>query len=141
MTSKLWVYYPTNHCDYLIILHIGLAARNELRATTNNCVCPREQITYECIIVGGEFTLWDASFLDPDCDIDFSHRQFMTETRKQCNNGAIVAEAIEVNNNCYTSQLVVSVTPDLNNGTINCSRDNVTLISTMTIEFNVTPGN
>ena len=137
------VYHPKyiNYCDY----YLGLAARNELRAITDSyCVCPGEQIIYECTAVGGSFTVWDASFLEPDCRIEFSHFQFMNQSMIDCNNQAVVAEATEVNSNCYTSQLVVSVTPNLNNGTINCSVDyvqNVTLINTMTIRFNVTPGN
>ena len=90
--------------------------------------------------------MWDASFLDQDCEIVLSHAAFnaMNDTRTPCNNGAIVAEVIEMNNNCYTSQFVVSVTPDLNNGTISCSIDNnhiETLINTTTIKLNVTPGN
>ena len=63
----------------------------------------------------GDFTLWDASFLEPGCRIEFSHFRFMNETMMQCNNEAIVAKAIEINYNRHISQLLVSVTPDWDN--------------------------
>ena len=40
-----------------------------------------------------------------------------------CNNGAVVGRGVEVNNNCFTSQLTVLLTPDLNQRTIQCSVD------------------
>lgn len=124
---------------YIIVtwLPIGLAARSELRATTDY-ICPGQNVTYECTVVNGSFTDWDVNIFEPGCEIVLSHFQFLDET-KYCNNRGISARIVEVNNSRYTSQLVVSVTPDLNNGTINCSVDDLSVTLISSTIFNIVP--
>ena len=98
---------------------LGYAARNELvPTTTSNCSCPGEIITYECTIVSGSFTLWSVG---AGCQILLRHSQPFTDSLGTCNNGEVVAQGVEVNNNCFTSQLNILLTLDLDQRTVECS--------------------
>lgn len=56
------------------------------------------------------------------CEIALLHNQFNTDFGT-CNNGAVVGRGVRNESNCYTSQLTVLVTPDLNGRTIECHSD------------------
>jgi hypothetical protein len=53
------------------------------------------------------------------------YNHFIT-TYRTCNNGVIVARGLGVEGNSYTSQLNVTITPDIAGKTINCFHDNGT---------------
>jgi hypothetical protein len=44
--------------------------------------------------------------------------------RKECNQGTVLAKSIGVFEECYTSQLIVTVGEEMINGTIECIHDN-----------------
>ena len=66
--------------------------------------------------------MWKGNVL-VGCEVALLHNQFDTDFGT-CNNGAVVGRGVRNENNCYTSQLTVLVTPDLNGRTIECHNDN-----------------
>ena len=56
------------------------------------------------------------------CEIVLWHNRY-PDSYSTCNNRAVIGRVVEVNNNCFTSQLTVLLTPDLNQRTIQCSVD------------------
>ena len=107
---------------------IGFAARNELISTADShCMCPGQTITYECTVVGGISTVWSGSVIGPGCESSLFHSAFQNSSESitiVCDNGTVVGRRIGVNNNCYTSQLSILLTPNLDQRTIQCSVDN-----------------
>ena len=69
-------------------------------------------------------TIWGGTALNrasADCEIVLRHSQFQSDAAGICNDGAVVARSIGVMNNCYISELNVSISASLNNKTIQCS--------------------
>ena len=103
----------------------------ELQGTKQNgCVCPGDIVTYKCTITGraADSTIWTGSALK-DCGNDqiiLVHSRFSSAHRTvvTCNNGTIVGWSLHVENNTYTSQLIVTVTHDTAKKTIKCGHDN-----------------
>lgn len=62
------------------------------------------------------------------CVIILRHSQFVSghKTAGICNNGTIVGQIIREENNSYTSQLIVLMTPDLIGRTVECAANNGT---------------
>ena len=106
--------------NYFTIMLSGLAARNELKLI-DDCICPGQRVTYECTVVGGVVTVWSGTIMEIDCEIILRHYIIYLNSYRTCNNGAVIGQGVEVNNNCFTSQLTVLLTPDLNQRTIRCS--------------------
>ena len=104
----------------LLFLHVGLAARNELLATAD-CVCPGQNITYECTVSGGEFTLWN---FDNNCSVVLNHDhrefEFSIQSRVCSDQARIVGQGIGIENNCFTSQLTVFMSSNFTGNTIGC---------------------
>ena len=72
------------------------------------------------------------------CEVTLFHSSFGIPgaTRSVCNNGAVAGYNIGVENNCYTSQLDILVSPQLNGRTVQCIIDDVvtnTVIDTSTL--------
>ena len=116
------------------------SANNLLYIHYGNCICPGDTIAFVCSVSGGAATVWKGSFFT-DCpdtgesEIILSHRRFEHGVTKTCNDGAIVAYSTEVTNNSHSSQLNVTVSPEMHNGTIECIGDglNVTSIGAYTL--------
>ena len=113
-----------------------------MRATyTTDCICPGQNATFECTVVGGNFTVWNGSIMEPpECKIQLQHFEFLSRNER-CNSGAVIGQAIETNGSCYTSRLSVLVTPNIDGGDVSCNVDiaqDEIPINTMII--NITPG-
>ena len=89
------------------------------------CACPGQVLTYNCTVVGGRATLWSGTAFDcsPN-EIILRHNEFNDGTSGECNQGAIIAQSVGVQDNCFTSQLHVTVSGGLHNKTVNCSMIN-----------------
>ena len=75
--------------------------------------------------MGGGSTIWRGSAFTncPNNFINLCHSLFNGSERVvtgDCNDRAIIRRSIGVVDNCYTSQLSVIVSTDLNNETIQC---------------------
>ena len=113
----------------------------------NDCVCPGEDLLYECTVCGARegATVWTGSTLSCTSDeIILRHSQYDNDslTIGSCNNGAVTAQSSKVTNvhsgQCYSSQLNISKDAVESNKTIECIYVvgiNETLINTSAIKF------
>ena len=91
------------------------------------CTCPSDLLTYTCTAVGGGTTLWGGTAFDcPSTANEIILRHSLFAVRGafgDCNNGAIVGRSLRVENNCYISQLNVTISTSLNNKTVQCAHN------------------
>ena len=89
--------------------------------------CPGHQLLYECTTIGVGTTVWKGTAFLNQCagsSILLSHSHFTSGTMDSCNNGAIVGQSLSAVNNCYTSQLNVTVDASMNGQTVKCVYNN-----------------
>jgi hypothetical protein len=75
-------------------------------------------------VIDGLFTVWRGSIIGDDCEITLRHTDFPTATQ-MCSQGnlSVTGRGIQVQNNCYISQLTLMVTSSVNNKTVECHND------------------
>ena len=112
-------------CMRTLFIDVGIL--REIKPT--GCVSFGDILTYECTVMSSPFgtTVWTGSaFNCTSGEIALLH-QFFTDShsRGSCNHGAthIAAKSIYTQNNFYTSQLNVTLTPDIVGQTIKCATD------------------
>ena len=118
---------------YSLLAIIADASQNKLVRLDQGCTCPNHYVIFECTVVES-LTIWHGSAFDCDNinnEIVLFHYHFNTSTGSvvqyyYCNNGAIVAHIVSAQDNCYTSQLNVTLSPALLNKSIVCAIDNGT---------------
>ena len=110
-------------CDYYV--YFNYSVDNQLESPPNaTCACPGEVLTYTCIVNGGNFTIWGGSAFDCAKNknlILLDHKGFNKGTSEECNDGAIIAQSVDVFGPYFISKLSVTVSIELNNKTVNCS--------------------
>jgi hypothetical protein len=90
-----------------------------------NCLCPEGILVFTCSVNDGVATVWKGSIFNcpgNQNDVTLRHSVFddgITEP-KTCNDGNIVAYDIDATNNIYSSQLNITVSPEMHNGTVEC---------------------
>ena len=92
----------------------------------NYISCPEDVIEFVCSVTDGVATVWRGSIFDcPSSgnEILLRHFKFESGTSGTCNDGKIAAYSTEVTNNSYSSQLNVTVSPEMHNGTVECIQD------------------
>ena len=98
---------------------------------TTECACSDDILTYECTVVGelSGATIWrGTAFNCPLGEIVLLHSRYAEGTFGECND-EILAKTLSVDDNNYTSQLNVTITPDIAGKTIECGPDeNVTSV-------------
>ena len=100
-------------------------------------------LTFICNINEGGITLWTGSaFSCNSNDILLRHSQFSLPggASGSCNNGSITGQSIGVTDGCYSSELDVTVSPDLNGRTILCNHDGTTQRTIGASTLNVVTG-
>ena len=111
----------------------GFTTRDEL-IQLSECICPGHTLTYQCNVVGGSITFWNGSLFDCSSNsnqILLRHSEFQQASASgDCNNEAVIANSISESltnnsNKCYSSQLTISVSPAMNNKTIECNREDI----------------
>ena len=109
--------YDTSLISSLNLLHCNYYQNGD-------CICPEDVIVFVCSVSGGVATIWRGSIFNcPNSgnQILLRHRNFENGASGTCNNGEIVAYSSEVVSNIYySSQLNVTVTPEMHNGTVEC---------------------
>ena len=115
------------------------AAANETGLNTiteYDCGCPGQNVSYSCTVNGGVFTKWSGTaFMCGGNEIILRHNDFEGSVR-ECNNGAIAGYGTQIDGDCYTSRLDVTLSPELNGRTVTCSVDdgnNVMSMGTRTL--------
>ena len=111
----------------------------------NDCSCLGYTQTYECLISGGGFTVWNGSAFDclsTQNDIRLRHSQFVnSQATGECNNGTIIATSIGISGDCYVSRLNIAMIPEIINKSIMCVHrdvqaiDEITLIGQIVLEI------
>ncbi len=96
------------------------------------CYCPGAVETYTCIVSGGALTDWLGTAFDCTGNaISLIHSRYSAGTAvADC--GALTGRGTAVDTSvdptCYTSELSVPISPNLDGLFVNCSRDAVTSI-------------
>ena len=117
----------------------GSHLRSELLPLQHRCSCLGFQLTFECNVTGeAGATVWGGSiFHCPSTDNTITLRHSVFTQLRGCNNGAILGRGIYSQNSCYISQINVTITSRMNNGTVQCVYNNgsaTTVVSTSVIK-------
>ena len=114
---------------FYILISVCHLASASASSTFQAISCPGDVLTTECATIGGGATVlvWlgtaiQCGYSSTNEIILFHVSRYSTE----CNNGTIAARILGVVNNSYISQLNVTVSPELNNTTVECWYDNGT---------------
>ena len=99
------------------------------------CFCPGDVATYTCTVVGGGATVWSGTAFDcspSNNRLSLLHSpQFSGGETGGCTSGAISGAGISVDTSgaedCYTSELSVNISANMDGQTVVCTRD-VTMI-------------
>ena len=89
----------------------------------SECFCVGDLLVYECSVFGPGTTHWEGSVFHDDCgnSIILRHSQFSTQgARASCNNDGIVGRSVGVVDQCFTSQLNVTIESNLDSATVSC---------------------
>ena len=93
-------------------------------STASEYACPGDLLTYECIATGGSnigATIWTGTaFNCPSSGNEIILLHVFINRIYTCNNGSIVARILSGEGNKYTSQLNITVTPDIAGKIIEC---------------------
>ena len=127
-------------------LPAGFAASNSFQSDLEDAgrqyACPGEVVNYTCTVVDTSnppigSSLWrGTAFNCPGSanEISLRHSLFNTTgTSGTCTSGAITAESVGVVDNCFTSRLMVTVSSELNETTVECTLSGVTSVGSQTI--------
>ena len=112
----------------------------------SGAACPGVVLMFVCDINGPGNTIWNGTaFYCPSKsnEVILRHSQFNTEsgTSGSCNDRTLIkARSLGVINSCFSSQLNVTVTSDLNNRTIRCSHSSDTIVTIGEIRLSVATG-
>ena len=109
----------------VLTLHTTLiSANNSLYCNYHgSCLCPEDILAFVCRVSAGAATIWRGSFFNcPSTrnEILLRHSQFENGVVGSCNDEEVVAYSTEVTHNRYSSQLNVTISPEMHNGTVEC---------------------
>ena len=101
-------------------------------------ICPKDILAFVCSVSDDVATVWRGSIFNCPSSgnrILLRHSRFEGGVLDVCNDGAVVAYSTEVTNGSYTSQLNVTVSPEMHNGTVECIQDdfNETFVGVCTL--------
>ena len=122
-----------------LIIHqqytLTFTASNEFVLHPNTgCACTGSVLTYTCTAVGTGNTLWTGTAFDCATNgIILRHERYTQSGGAvgECNSRAVRGRSTGVENNCYTSQIDVTVSTTFNNKTIQCIHNSGTGIDTI----------
>ena len=111
------------------------------------CIHPEAILVCVCSVSDGAATVWKGSIFNCPSNgnqIVLRHSSFenrLTVTRA-CNDGAVVAYSTDVMGNIYSSQLNITVSPEMHNGTVECIQDlpNATSVTVGTYTLRLATG-
>ena len=98
------------------------------KVSSKTCICPGYEAVFECTVDAGVTTVWRGSALEncSDGTVILRHSQFdegHTINETCGTSGQVVGHAISVENGSYTSQLIISITPQIIGSLIECATD------------------
>ena len=97
-------------------------------------LCPGDVVTYKCTVVSysgtGGVTIWKGSAFDDHCqqsghEIYLLHSRYGLPggTRRSCKDGTLEGRSVRVENNHYTSHLIVNLNCNLIGKSVECVYD------------------
>ena len=89
----------------------------------SECACLSQNVTYQCTVCGGLFTVWKFPNSGCESDITLRHANFSAQIPIECDKITAVGQGLDIKNDCYTSELTILVRPSI---TIGCAVDNGT---------------
>ena len=105
--------------------------------TLSSCICPGHEVAFECVVTGDGATIWNGRALEHCSDdrITLCHSQFNQfgySLNETCgDSGPIIAHAVSVVNDSYTSQLIIfNVSQSLISANIECSSYSGSIVGT-----------
>ena len=112
----------------------GCNSPTALMSTATGCLCAGSNLQLLCSVVDGVTTVWTGSAIADQCsnsdNIILRHSGFSGTVSRSCNSEAVIARSLpslsNVSADCYTSQLSISITDNLNGTDIRCQIDNNT---------------
>ena len=132
-----------------MFLSIAITDENMFRqVSSSDCASPGlrycDTLTFECTVVGGFGTVWRGLAFDcenSNNEITLLHSRFVNGTIGTCNNDSIIGRSIgDENGTCFTSQLSVTITPDIIGNTIECIHDDYEHVNTTVVgSFTISP--
>ena len=115
--------------------YTSLASANNylLVQYSDSCLCPEDVLVLVCSVNVGGATVWKGSiFSCPRTSNEITLRHSALEnTAGTCNDGNIVTYNIDVTNNTHSSQLNVTVNPEMHNETVECIHDTLNATSVL----------
>ena len=132
--SKLLISY-LHVTDLLIIVcrSSSVCSSPSLVSTATGCLCAGNDLQLLCSVIGGVNTVWTGSAIVDQCSSDniiLRHSGFSGTVKLTCNLEAVIGQSLpslsNVSARCYTSQLSISITDNLNGTDIRCQIDNNT---------------
>ena len=124
-----------------LILIVTVVSRKNDLVPVSGCICPGREVLYQCTVCGPGATEFSGSLFNCAGDKITLRHQAHSPTG-ECNGGAVTASIIDVfntsNNDCYLSQLNISMSAGMNNKTITCLHvdgSNETVIGTVIVSF------
>ena len=117
--------------------------QSSLEDASRQYACPGEVVNYTCTIVDTTgnpplgSSVWRGTVFNcPTSSNEISLRNSLFSTSgatDTCTGGAITAESVGVVDSCYTSRLMVTVSPALNETTVECTLSGVRVAGSHTI--------
>ena len=98
------------------------------KVSSKTCICSGYEAVFECTVNAGVTTVWRGSALEncSDGTVILRHNQFdegHTINETCGTSGQVVGRAISAENGSYTSQLIISITPQIIGSLIECAAD------------------
>ena len=102
-----------------------MSLNNFLVVNSTMCTCEGYRLVYECTVDRENATVWTGTVFN--CPARSNEILFMSgipnDDNLSCNDGAISGRVVRADNDSYTSQLSILVTPELIGGNVSCSSD------------------
>ena len=118
-----------------IVLCLTSANNLLLQYDNNYCryPCPEDILVFLCSVNVGGATIWKGSIFNcPRTGNEIALRHSALENAAgTCNDGNIVAYNIDVTNNTHSSQLNVTVSPEMHNEMVECIHDTLNATSVL----------
>ena len=97
------------------------------------CICPGQNVIYQCTVTGEGFTVWGGTAFQCTGDsITLRNSDFGSVSSPavgECNDGQIIGRGVSQENNSYTSQLNITLSEGLVGETVTCGVDSGSLTS------------
>ena len=128
MVYQIVITYKFNEYHYridsIIMPFTMFAVNNQLKSlSSTGCVCPDDVLSFTCTAVGSGSTIWNGTAFEcTGNEIILRHSAFngMDGISGECNNRAIIARSLSVDDMSYTSQLNVTVSDGIHNKSVAC---------------------